>query len=155
MAKLVGVSLMSKILEEQGRIHLKEFFEVLKSTGRLPADPNRLRYWDVNVHNNLQLKSVFVRVPSIKHAGMLRHDVAVFLFQDLLVDAFPDVEILDAMAATGAQNLGWLARLFKIYKGCRELSELADDYIEPEELDHDGEIQMRDNRDVYEILNLI
>ncbi len=100
---------------------------VLKSAGRLLADPNRLSYWDVNVCNNLQFQSVYALVPALKHAGMLVYDVAAFVFEELLADAFPEVNILSAIAATDEQSLGWLARLVQIYKGCREYSEFADD----------------------------
>ncbi len=113
-------------------MHAKEIMNVLKSTGRSPADPNRLSSWDVNVYNNLQCQSVYAPVAALKHAGMLVFNIAAFVFDELLDDAFPDVDLLNAIAATDEQNLGWLARLVQIYKACREFSEFAnDDDYEP------------------------
>ena len=61
---------------------------------------------------------------------MLVYDIAKFVFEELLGDAFPDVDILTSIAATDEQSLGWLARLVQIYKASRELSEFEneDDY---------------------------
>ena len=141
---MVGVSLTPDLLEEEGRMHAREIANVLKSTGRLPADQNRLGYWDVNVYNNLQCQSVYAPVAALKHAGMLVYDIAKFVFGELLDDAFPDVDLLTAIAATDEQNLGWLARLVHIYKACRELSEFADDDdYEPTE---DEDEQMEDEQ---------
>ena len=86
---------------------------------------------------------MYAPVAALKHAGMLVYDVAKFVFGELLDDAFPDVDLLTAIAATDEQNLGWLARLVHIYKACRELSEFADD--DDYEPTKDGNEHMHDD----------
>ncbi len=69
------------------------------------------------------------------------------MFEDFLADAISDIDIMYTIAARDAQNLGWLAWLVKIYRGCSEFSEFNDDDHEPDEVDLDGDQYMRENQE--------